>query len=213
MAAQPTQTTTLVSTTKGLVDFLMTLSAPSIFVDLEGESLSRNGTLSIIITFNPLRKQAWLIDVQTLQHKAFSTATPAGKTLKSVLEGTQVRKHFWDVRNDADALWALYGVGLGRVVDVQLFENASRRGDKTYLCGLNNAVRNDAGLGFQRRERWLRVKSEVTAQMAGKIFSKRPLDEKTVQYCVNDVVHLPKLNDVYTGRITRNWQSKALAES
>lgn len=77
-----------------------------------------------------------LIDVLALGKEAFATASNNGKTLKSILEDPNIPKCAWDVRNDADALWALYDVGLASVIDIQLLENASRVGDKTYICGL-----------------------------------------------------------------------------
>jgi exonuclease 3'-5' domain-containing protein 1 len=77
-----------------------------------------------------------LIDVFILRKLAFTTASNNGKTLKSILEDPDVPKCAWDVRNDADALWALYHIGLAGVTDIQLLENASHTGDKTYIRGL-----------------------------------------------------------------------------
>jgi len=61
-----------------------------------------------------------LFDVLVLGKPAFTTASNNGNTLKSILEDLDIPKCAWDVRNDADALWALYHVGLAGVTNIQL---------------------------------------------------------------------------------------------
>ena len=46
----------------------------------------------------------------------------SGKTLKSIFEDPDIPKCLGDVRNDAEALWALYHVGLAGVTDIQFLE-------------------------------------------------------------------------------------------
>ena len=152
-----------------------------------------------------------LIDVLVLGKPAFTTALNNGKTLKSILEDPDIPKCAWDVRNDADALWALYHVGLAGVTDIQLFENASRAGDKTYIRGLDKSVQFDLKLGFMEIHRWIRTKKEVQSFMRADVFAARPIDAKTVQYCVNDVIHLPDLHALYLRRIEGDWLAKESA--
>jgi exonuclease 3'-5' domain-containing protein 1 len=95
-----------------------------------------------------------------------------------VLEDPGIPKCVWDVRNDADALWALYHVGLASVTDIQLLENASRAGDKTYIRGLDKSVQFDLKLGFMEIHRWIRTK-EVQSLMPVNAFAARPIDTKT----------------------------------
>lgn len=154
-----------------------------------------------------------LIDVLALGKEAFTTASNNGKTLKSILEDPNIPKCAWDVRNDADALWALYDVGLASVIDIQLLENASRVGDKTYICGLDKSIQSDLKLGFMELHRWIRSKKEVLSLMPTNIFSTRPVAAKTAQYCVNDVIHLPKLHALYLTRVDGNWFTRAMEES
>lgn len=209
----------LISTTSDLAAFLAAIpSSGTLCVDLEGRSLSRNGTLSLLtVLVEPAAAAAgglYIIDVLTLGNLAFtSPATNGGKTLKSILEDPSITKCFWDVRNDADALFALHGVGLAGVVDIQLLENASRIGDKKHLHGLDKSVQADAGLKFVELNRWIRTKKDIKNLMQRDVFSTRPVPEKVLQYCVNDVVHLPKLRSVYTARITPEWLSKAKVEA
>ncbi|KAK3947453.1 hypothetical protein QBC32DRAFT_247697 [Pseudoneurospora amorphoporcata] len=154
-----------------------------------------------------------IIDVQTLGDSAFTTPGIGGNTLKAILEDPHTSKCFWDVRDDADALWAYHKVRLTGVTDVQLLENASRVGDKTYLRGLDKCVEEDLGLKFMEVHRWVKAKKEVQALMPNDIFARRPLDAKTMQYCVSDVVYLPALHNLYAKRITSEWLGKAIDES
>ena len=45
------------------------------------------------------------------------------------------------------------------------------------------------------------------------IFATRPMAEKTTQYCVNDVIHLPALHNLYLGRLSGDWLTKVQKES
>ena len=210
----PPPTPTLISSLPDLRVFLSSIPPSSTFyLDLEGKSLSRNGTLSLLTVLAHPTRATSIIDVQTLGNCAFTTPSIGGKTLKAILEDPDTPKCLWDVRNDADALWAHHKVRLAGVTDVQLLENASRVGDKTYLRGLDKCVEKDLRLKFVEVHRWVKTKKEVQALMPDDIFAGRPLDAKTIQYCVNDVVYLPALHDLYTKRITIEWLRKAMDES
>jgi hypothetical protein len=45
------------------------------------------------------------------------------------------------------------------------------------------------------------------------IFSIRPMDPKTMEYCRNDVIYLPDLREIYLGRVKPEWLTKAKEES
>jgi exonuclease 3'-5' domain-containing protein 1 len=49
--------------------------------------------------------------------------------------------------------------------------------------------------------------------MAANVFASRPMNAKTVQYCANDVIHLPDLHALYLKRIQGNWLVRAKQES
>ncbi|KAL3599829.1 hypothetical protein FPOAC2_04057 [Fusarium poae] len=187
--ATPTPSPTLISSLPDLLVFISSIPpSGTLYLDLEGKSLSRNGTLSLItVLIHPTRVIS-LIDIQTLGNSAFTTSSANGKTLKAILEDPHIPKCLWDVRNDADALCAHYQVRLKGVTDIQLLENASRAGGKTYVRGLDACVEKDLGLKVMEVHRWIKTKREVKALMPNDIFTRRPLDAKTIQYCVNDVV-------------------------
>ncbi|KAM7201160.1 Ribonuclease H-like domain containing protein [Rhypophila sp. PSN 637] len=226
-----------------------------LYIDLEGQNLSREGTLSLMTVFVLPLNVTYLIDIYTLGSLAFTTSAAAPNddgskvttadqenasngedtspmTLKSLLEDPTVPKYFWDVRNDADALWSHHKVRLAGVIDVQLFENASWRRDKTYLKGLDRCIEKDLNLEPTARQAFAVTKWEVRDMMdtararetvvrnagsstaqSSDIFARRPLDTKIIDYCVGDVVHLPALFDFYDKRINLEWRQKAMEES
>ena len=83
---------------------------PSLYVDLEGIDLCRNGSISIIQVYASPTSKTYLIDVFTMGALAFSTPSTNGLTLKSLLEDASIMKAFYDCRNDNDALWNLYQI-------------------------------------------------------------------------------------------------------
>lgn len=198
----------VISTLMDLRLFLSSIdSSSTLYVDLEGQNLCRHGTLTLITILVHPQNTVAIVDVQTLGSTAFTTPstypTQPPKTLKSILEDPAIPKYLWDVRNDADALKALYDVGIAGVHDIQLLENATRYGSKTYLRGLNASVQRDLDLSYAEVSRWTKTKQQGAAQMdsaAASIFSVRPLAPETVSYCVGDVEHLPRLWDTYMRR-------------
>jgi exonuclease 3'-5' domain-containing protein 1 len=204
----------LISSVEDLKKFLSSISSfNSLYIDLEGINLCRHGTISLITILVYPENVVRLVDVAVLGNQAFTVTSDSGKTLKSILEDPNIPKFLWDVRNDADALWALYRVGLAGVTDVQLLENATRFGDKTYLRGLARSIQYDCNLGLLERNRWLSTKEETTKLMSTGVFAARPLDGKTIDYCVNDVIHLPELRNTYMQRINKEWLGKVKKES
>lgn len=102
-------TPTLISSVPELEAFLSSIPPSStLYLDLEGNRLSRHGTISLIAVLIYPQRVVRLIDVFVLGKSAFTTASNNGKTLKSIFEDPDIPKCAWDVRNDADALLTLY---------------------------------------------------------------------------------------------------------
>ena len=213
---------TMVSTTEAIADMLLTLTAlpkspPSLFLDLEGVSLSRAGSISIIQIFAKPNDHVYLVDIHTLGAAAFTTpVTAGGTTLKTLLEDTTVPKVFFDVRNDSDALFFHYKIGLRGVEDVQLMENASRgpMSSKQFLNGLNKCIQKDAPISIAAKDIWNNIKERGEALYHPKnggsytVFNARPLAPDITAYCVNDVKLLPKLRALYWARLGEQWKEK-----
>lgn len=221
-------TSSLISTTRELREFLSSIPPRStLYVDLEGDNVCRHGTVSLITILIHQLQEIHIIDVLTLGYAAFTTVSDSGETLKAILEDPSITKCFWDVRNDADALWALYEVDLVGVMDIQLLENASRQTgrDKEYLAGRDMAISNDLnpGVGIMNVGRdprpgsfWMPFQRYVVEGDDIQDFPpilRRPLDKDTVLKCTRDVLHLRGLRDVYMKRISIAWLGKVRQES
>lgn len=85
-----------------LVDRLDDLPAdpPSLYINLEGPELSREGSVSPTPILLLPKNHVYLISVYNLNKAAFTTAGKDGKTLRNTLESAIIPKVFSDVRND-----------------------------------------------------------------------------------------------------------------
>jgi hypothetical protein len=140
--ALPEPTPVMVDSQGALTEMLVSMAgaldtpnaAADLSVDVEGYCLSRHGTISLVQIFVHASNVVYLVHVAVLGEAAFSTPVAADSgifkgmplTLKTVLESSAVTKLFWDCRNDSDALYHLYGVKLAGVIDVQLWDLATR---------------------------------------------------------------------------------------
>ena len=209
------------STVASLVDVLQNLpiEPPSLYLDLEGIKLSRNGSISIIQIFVLPTNHTYLLDVWTLGEKAFNTSGPSGTNLKTTLESQNIPKVFFDVRNDADALFAHFGISLQGVWDIQLMEVAARRASKQYLNGLAKCIEHDAQLKDETIKSWKATKEKGLALFAPErggsyeIFNTRPLPDDIVKYCAQDVVYLPVLWNTYKKNLSEAWAAKVEKET
>ncbi|KFY09194.1 hypothetical protein V492_05572, partial [Pseudogymnoascus sp. VKM F-4246] len=143
-----------------LVDTLIDLptSPPSLYIDIEGVSLGRHGSVSILQLLVLPTNLTYLIDIHILGSTAFTTAGTRGQTLQSILEDPSTPKVFFDVRNDSDALYAHFSVALAGIHDIQLMELATRPRSKKFLHGLARCIASDLSLSGPELRRWQEVK-------------------------------------------------------
>lgn len=192
---------------------------PGLYVDLEGNDLSRNGTLSLITILVEPRHTVHLIDVKTLGAAAFTTQDSSGKTIQQILESETVIKVFFDIRNDSDALFSLFGVRVAGIEDVQLMEVASRTSSKRLLNGLAKCIERDAPISYTDKQGWRAVKDEghrlFDPARGGSfaVFDERPLTPAMQKYCVQDVLHMPALRSAYKAKIGNTWWAKIEEET
>lgn len=212
----------VVDTLNSLDSFLDLLSSPSaqltscakpqLYLDIEGVDLGRYGSVSLVSVHHLGSGTTHLVDFCALSGHALTRRNHAGWSLKGILESAEIVKVFFDVRNDSDALFSLYGVRLANVHDVQLMAlaaSASRRSPggvaagrppRPRVPGLAACIRRDLpGLSAPALENWKQVKERGTALFRKncKAVAERPLDAALVQYAAQDVSHLPLLWDVY----------------
>ncbi|RWA12462.1 hypothetical protein EKO27_g2642 [Xylaria grammica] len=155
---------------------------PSFFIDLEGENLSRHGTISILQLHVLPRGQTRLFDIMVLGGRAFATAGTSGCTFKDVLESKDIPNVFFDVRNDSDALCSHFQIKLSGVQDLQLMQLATRQvGRKRYVCGLAKCIADDAPMSDVDKATWKTKKVKglklFAPEMGGSdkvLFNERP---------------------------------------
>jgi exonuclease 3'-5' domain-containing protein 1 len=211
-------TITLISTASEVATMLSSLkdlpaTPPSIYIDIEGAKLSRNGTISLLTIYILPTNTVYIVDIHNLGATAFSTsATPEFViTLKSILESPTIPKVFFDVRNDSDALFAHHAISLQGIHDLQLMELATRTRARDYINGLARCIQRDADLTFTEADRASVVKEAGTKLFAPKrggsydVFNERPLQAMVQEDCVQDVVHMPKLWNVYQKKMSEFW--------
>ncbi|KAF2210300.1 hypothetical protein CERZMDRAFT_99712 [Cercospora zeae-maydis SCOH1-5] len=150
---------------KSMVHRLFSVASGSqaLYMDSEGVNLSRHGTISLLQVWDPLQKAAFLLDVYTLGSQAFTEKDSDGKTLKALLECAEIKKCWFDARNDADALYALFNVRLAGVVDIQLMEVASRVGPRHVLCSLAACIKQEQPLLGAALRLWQETKDQVAS--------------------------------------------------
>ncbi|KAI3530643.1 hypothetical protein CABS03_15163 [Colletotrichum abscissum] len=195
------------------------IGLPSLFLDLEGVSLSRNGSISLITVFVLPRSHVYLVDIHTMQSTAFSTAA-GGTTFKHILESPDITKVFFDVRNDSDALFHHFQVKLSGIEDVQLMENAARpRGQRRYLNGLDKCIASYAPLSPEEKARWKAAKEAglnlFHPRRGGsyEVFNSRPMSTPIGIYCINDVRYLPHLREALWPQLDDVWRQKVGEET
>jgi exonuclease 3'-5' domain-containing protein 1 len=227
MSTSPSATEAPTPGSTGLIDTPTAISAlvdilhnqpttpPSLYLDLEGVNLSRHGTISILqIHISPLH-QTYLIDIHTLASTAFTTpSATTSLTLRHILESATTPKVLFDVRHDSDALFALFGVRLAGVTDLQLMELATRNYSRRVLASLAKCIERDAVLSWTEQSVWMAAKKRgrrlFVPELGGRyeVLEERPLAEEIRRYCVQDVVFLPRLWVVYAARITGVWEGR-----
>ena len=211
------------SSISSLVDGIMDLpiNPPSLYFDLEGIRLSREGSISIFQLLVQPRNHVYLIDIHILGSTAFTTAGSSGKTFKDILQSSTIPKVCFDVRNDSDALFAHFGVALSGVQDIQLMENAGRRPTlpKRFLNGLAKCIEFDAPITALEKQAWKATKNRGASLFAPEkggsyeVFNARPLKAEILIYCVQDVCFLPGLRNTYWGRLDSSSKTKVEEET
>ena len=196
-------------------------------VDCEGDSLSRKGALTIITVAT--KDKVYIFDVLKLGQVVFSSG------LGEILEDKSREKLTFDCRQDSDALWHQFKVKLSGVLDLQLLEVIYRRENPAASSTVNTprfSTTNKRGgrrnrrsqrtdevekiYGFRRCiELYLQDEKLTKVKDKGKellkedveVWTKRPLTDDLIQYCIVDTVAMfrlySKMKDVNGGEQAR----------
>jgi exonuclease 3'-5' domain-containing protein 1 len=210
----------MIDKAEALKTFIDALDKDSIlYVDLEGNNLSRHGTLSLITILVEPRHTVHLVDVTTLGKAAFSVSGTSGQTLQQILESSNIIKVFYDIRNDSDALFSLFGVRVAGIEDLQLMELGTRTKNRERVKGLAKSIAQDAQLSAADIKAWKEVKDTgkklFAPELGGSyaVFDQRPLSAEIVTYSVQDVLYMPALRKTYLGQLSLEWKAKVEEET
>lgn len=189
--------------------------SPVLYVDLEGVNLCRHGSVSIVqILVSSTITHVYLVDVHVLGLSAFTTPGTYGRNLKTILEDSTIVKAFFDVRNDSDALFSHYGINLDGIVDIQLLEVATRAFDRKFVSGLGKCIEQSVKMSTTERAAWKVNKDQVVGLFSPdkggsyEVFNKRPIPVEILSYCVQDVIFLPGLWNLYDSRLGESWRQR-----
>ncbi|PGH07431.1 hypothetical protein GX51_01730 [Blastomyces parvus] len=212
----------VVDTTSSLIQLIDSIDGlptnpPSLYIDLEGIKLCREGSVSILQLFNHPKEHVYLVDIHHLGKAAFTTTGTNGKSLKSILECPSTPKVFFDVRNDSNALFFLFGIRLQGIEDLQLMENASRPGPlsrKKFVSGMARCIEMDAPVSPAAKRLWKENKDKGKHLFAPErggsyeVFNARPIPQAIIDYCVEDVSFMPLLRTLYWNKLSPHWKAE-----
>ena len=196
-------------------------------VDCEGDSLSRQGALTIITVAT--EEKVFIFDVLKLGQLVFTSG------LGEILEDKSREKLTFDCRQDSDALWHQFKVRLNGVLDLQLLEVIYRRenptADPTVDAPRFSTANTPGGRRNRRSQRidevekiygfgrcielYLQDEKLTKIKNKGKellkedeeLWTKRPLTDDLIQYCIVDTMAMfrlySKMKDVNGGEQAR----------
>ena len=123
--------------------------------------------------------------IQVFDGESFFIIDPraAGVTPKGleVFFSSSVRKLWFDCQSDASLVYKAYGLRINNIFDIRVvaealgFHGNLKSLEETYL-----GIRNDLNKKKNQQANWL----------------KRPIPEEQIEYALEDVAHLPELEDV-----------------
>ena len=191
---------------------VLALKHGGIAVDLEGVRLGRTGTIAPLQLCAEPRGTTYIVDVSTLGSAAFDDAA----RLRGLLESSDIKKLFWDVRSDANALFYHFDVAIPprAVVDLQLLELASataRGRNMPRLSGLGWLLDNTShgGLSDDETLRMHDIKDAARRMFAPElggsyaVWHERPLSPTLLEYAT-DCRYFHAIRDSLSSGLMRN---------
>ncbi|CAG8981233.1 hypothetical protein HYALB_00003831 [Hymenoscyphus albidus] len=157
--------------------------------------LSRRGNVTHLTISVQSLDHTWVLCHTKLPLNFFDIADESsGKILRSILEDPEIQQLWFDVRSDSDALFGIYEIRLGHVIDVQLMEVAARYGlerMRSGLASLKECVSNRGHkfLSHTTCQEWLynkRKGREFFQQYGYEILEDDPLPSTAKEYTAGD---------------------------
>ncbi|KAF8744820.1 3'-5' exonuclease, partial [Rhizoctonia solani] len=214
----------------------LNLTLPSLFIGMHGIRVSRNGRLCILDIYVPALEAIFMIDITVLDHLAFSTSSlppkagsRRGLTLKDIFESPEIPKVFYDVRTSADNLFNAFDISVQGVIDLQVHElvgspsgveeisQSSCQSGLTLFFYPRLSIMNDIRPSEAVQQQWTDWISSgqkcISPELGGNLraWDERPLRQELVNYCMADVIYLPRLLQVYESKLSNKpleWRKK-----
>jgi len=192
-------------------------------VDFEGVKLCRSGALCLLqMTCSDDPTLVYVLDICVLGALAFNLATPSGLSMKRLLERADVRKAWFDPRNDVDALYHQFCVKPDGIFDIQLAEVADRRRrglQVQYVQGLTQCLTNCPTLLSDQKafaERINALGKNIFEPSQGgdhQSFLQRPLNPILLVYAAQGSRYMLDLHHQFVGAIGSAWAQRVLDAS
>jgi exonuclease 3'-5' domain-containing protein 1 len=189
-------------------------------VDFEGVKLCRHGALCLVqMTCSDDPTLVYVLDVHVLGEQAFTLRTPSDTSMKSLLESQDIRKVWFDPRNDADALYHQFHILPRGIFDLQLAEVADRRHRGFHVArlqGLQKCLTQCTHLRPEQKVFAQKIndlgKSLFEPQHGGnyEIFLQRPLNPVILVYAAHDSRYMLLLFEQYWHALTPQWVQRVL---
>jgi hypothetical protein len=200
-------------------------TVPLLAVDFEGVKLCRSGELCLAqFTIGNDPCSVYVVDVYKLGKGAFQVTSPRNTSLHSVLEDQQVRKIWFDPRNDVDALAHQFSIRPQGIFDLQLAEVAERRMrclGVRYVQGLFKSLNNCNTLSDEHKQFAGKIdqlgKNMFEPEYGGnyEVFRMRPIHPIILVYAAHDVRYMLMLYESLTAQLSQNpgWFERIIAAS
>lgn len=202
------------------LEYLLGQENFAIAVDFEGVKLCRHGALCLVqMTCSDDPTLVYVLDIHVMQKRAFSMQTPNGTSMKNILENEDIRKVWFDPRNDIDALYHQFGIMPRGIFDLQLAEVADRRNrglNVHFVQGLYKCLTQCPALQSEQKVFAEKInalgKSLFEPANGGhyEIFQQRPLNPVILVYAAHDSRYMLLLYEQYISSIAQGWVRRVL---
>merc|ERR1719506_2182074 len=189
-------------------------------VDFEGVKLCRHGALCLVqMTCSDDPTLVYVLDIHLLGKRAFTMMTPDGTSMKGILEDVNIRKVWFDPRNDVDALYHQFGIMPRGIFDLQLAEVADRRNrglNVHFVQGLYKCLTQCPALQNEQKVFAQKIndlgKSLFEPQNGGnyEIFQQRPLNPVILVYAAHDSRYMLLLYEQYLSSVGERWAARVV---
>ena len=214
--------TTFVDTVNGimqLIDIGLPAGTSLLYVDVQGRKPACQNSISLMTILPAQSNTIYIVDVDNLGDNVFTIPGSGGRTMRSILESSDVTKVFFSMQNSRQ-LYADYRICLQGAEDIHIMENAYRfmtntMGNTTpnfiVECVQKDLTNSTLVLVPTFCQQVFRVSNLLSDPQYGgsyDVLFRRPLHPDITIYCSFVVIGLRELRNKYWGRLTTDLRTK-----